>query len=79
MELLTILDMAQDLGIASEATKRRLQRKGIVPTKYIGNAGLYKKEDLEAIREKGKRGRPKAVPKSKPAPKTKAKKASKKK
>jgi hypothetical protein len=75
MEGITVLDMAQALGISSAAVKMRLSRKGIEPFKYIGSAGIYTKVDLEAIREGGKRGRPKPDSKSKPVPKNKTKKS----
>ena len=68
MEDITVLDMAQALGISSEAAKRRLQRKGIAPYRYIGTAGLYKKDALEAIRDAGVRGRPKVKPKENTTP-----------
>jgi hypothetical protein len=58
MEVITIVDMARELGISSSAAIKRLQRKGIRPFRYIGSAGVYKASDLEAIREGGKRGRP---------------------
>jgi predicted transcriptional regulator len=77
MEGITVLDMAQTLGISTAAVKMRLSRKGIEPFKYIGTAGIYTKADLETIREAGKRGRPK--PDSKGTQKSKAKKPTKKK
>ena len=70
--------MAQELGISSGAVKMRLHRYGITPYMYIGSAGIYKKADLEAIRDKGERGRPKVEPKGKTAPKARTKKISKK-
>jgi len=79
MEEITILDMTLDLKITSDAVKRRLQRKGIRPFRYIGPTGIYRKADLEAIRDAGVRGRPRVEPDSKPAPKAKAKKTDKKK
>lgn len=58
MEGITVLEMAQALGASSDAIKRRLQRKGIKPFRYIGSAGIYKNEDFEAIKDGGKRGEP---------------------
>jgi hypothetical protein len=82
MEGITVLDMAQTLGISSAAVKMRLSRKGIEPFKYIGSAGLYRESDFEAIRDAGTRGRPKAAPETppkarQPAAKPKAKKPKK--
>jgi hypothetical protein len=70
----TVADIANELGITSVATNMRLQRKGRKPFKYIGSAGLYTKADLEAIRDGGQRGRPKAEIKPKAKPKKTVKK-----
>jgi hypothetical protein len=69
MEEITVLDMAQALKISSGAVKMRLSRKGVQPFKYIGSAGLYRKSDIELIRE-APRGRPrlKAAPETPPKP-----------
>jgi hypothetical protein len=77
-EFFTVSEIAKELEITTTATNARLNRKGRRPCKFIGSAGLYTKADLEAIRDGGKRGRPKAKT-SKPAPKTKKKVATKKK
>jgi len=58
MEGITVLEMAQALGVSSDAIKRRLQRKGIKPFRYIGSAGIYKNDALAVIKDGGKRGRP---------------------
>ena len=76
-KLLTVSDIAQALGITNIAANTRLHRKGLRPCKFIGSAGLYTEADLEAIRDGGKRGRPKAA-EEKPAPKAKPKKTAKK-
>ncbi|MDR0472349.1 MAG: hypothetical protein LBH43_01565 [Treponema sp.] len=65
--LLTVMEMAQELGISSAAVNKRLQRKDRKPCKYIGTAGMYTKADLEAIRDGGKRGRPKVEEDKPPA------------
>jgi len=76
--LWTVADMAKELGVSSEAVNKRLQRIERGPCKYIGSAGLYTKDDLEAIRGGGKRGRPKVMIENKRDPKIKPKKAAKK-
>jgi hypothetical protein len=84
-DILTVLDIAQQLGVSSGAVNKRLERKGIKPFRYVGPAGLYRKADMEAIRDGGTRGRPKAAsdgaptpaPKNKAAPKAKPKKTPK--
>jgi len=78
MRDLTVLDMAQELGISSEAVNKRLQRYERKPYKYIGSAGIYRDDDLEAIREGGKRGRPVTKPQSNKPPKQTKKKITKK-
>jgi hypothetical protein len=70
---ITALEMSHILGVSSDGVKRRLQRKGIRPFKYIGPVGLYKNADLEAIKDGGIRGRPKAKPPEPTTKKTKAK------
>jgi hypothetical protein len=78
MEEITALYMSQVLGISSDGVKRRLQRKGIRPFKYIGPVGLYKASDLDAIKDGGVRGRPKTnTPEN--TPKNTVKKPTKKK
>jgi predicted transcriptional regulator len=77
MDEITVLDMAQELGISSAAVKMRLSRKGVEPFKYIGSAGIYRKSALDAIREGGTRGRPKAPKPRGAAAKAKTKKPKK--
>jgi len=70
MEGITVLEMAQALGVSSDAIKRRLQRKGIKPFRYIGSAGIYKADDLAAIKDGGKRGPPEKPKTKKPSKKS---------
>jgi hypothetical protein len=80
---LTIPMMVERLGgaVSGVAINSRLKRHDRRPHRYIGSAGIYWVADMEAIRDGGTRGRPKAsgdapqpAPKSKPAPKAKPKK-----
>jgi hypothetical protein len=67
MDGIPVVEIASQLGISSDAVKRRFQRKGIKPFKYIGPAGLYKESDVELIREAPRgRPRPKAAPETAP-------------
>jgi hypothetical protein len=67
MDGIPVVEIARQLGISSDAVKRRFQRKGIKPFKYVGPTGLYRKSDIELIRE-APRGRPrlKAAPEAPP-------------
>jgi hypothetical protein len=69
MDGIPVVEIASQLGISSDAVKRRFQRKNIKPFKYIGPTGLYKESDIELIRE-APRGRPRliAVPETHPKP-----------
>jgi predicted ArsR family transcriptional regulator len=78
MEGITVLEIAQKLGISSDAARKRLNRLGVEPLRYIGSAAIYREAALEAIKDRGARGRPKAGEKTKTAPKTKPKKTAKK-
>jgi Zn-dependent peptidase ImmA (M78 family) len=51
MEGIPILEIAQKLGISSEAVKMRFHRRGIKPIRYIGSAGLYRESDIDIIRD----------------------------
>ena len=69
MDGMPVVEIASQLGISSDAVKRRFQRKGIKPFKYIGPTGLYKEGDIELIREAVRgRPRPKAAPETPPKP-----------
>jgi hypothetical protein len=80
MEGKPVVEIAQLLGISSDAVKKRFQKKGIKPSRYIGSAGLYRESDIELIREAPRgRPRPKAAPETpsesrRSAAKSKAKK-----
>jgi hypothetical protein len=83
MEGKPVVEIAQLLGISSDAVKKRFQKKEIKPFRYIGSAGLYRESDIDLIREAPRgRPRPKAVPEThpktrQPAAKPKAKKPKK--
>jgi predicted ArsR family transcriptional regulator len=64
MEGITVLDIAQRLGISSDAARKRLNRLGIKPLRYIGSAALYRENDIEVIQDHGTRGRPKVPEKA---------------
>jgi hypothetical protein len=67
MDGIPVVEIASQLGISSDAVKRRFQRKGIKPFKYIGPTGLYHESDIELIREAPRgRPRPKAAPETPP-------------
>jgi predicted ArsR family transcriptional regulator len=68
MEEITVLDIAQGLGISSDAVRKRLNRLEIKPLRYIGSAAIYSNEAIELIRDHGTRGRPKAVPETSQKP-----------
>jgi hypothetical protein len=69
MNGIPVVEIASQLGISSDAVKRRFQRKGIKPFKYIGPTGLYHESDIELIREAPRgRPRPKAAPETSPKP-----------
>jgi hypothetical protein len=76
---MTVNDMAKALGgnISTDAVKKRLQRKGIKPFKYVGPTGIYTDNDLAAIKDVTL-GPPKAKPEAKNKTKTTAKKRTKK-
>jgi hypothetical protein len=83
-EILTIADIAKKLDISSTAVQMRFRRRRIKPFRFVGSTGIYQADDMEAIREPGARGRPKAetapapASKNKAAPKAKPKKPAKK-
>ena len=56
--MLTVSDMSQSLGQLPVTIKKRIQRLGIKPVRYIGTAGMYHPSVLEAIREVPAQGRP---------------------
>jgi hypothetical protein len=73
MDGIPVVEIASQLGISSDAVKRRFQRKGIKPFKYIGPTGLYKESDIELIREAPRgRPRPKAASETPPKPRQSA-------
>jgi hypothetical protein len=63
MNEMTIKEISEALSITPGAAKIRLQRKGIKPTKMVGQTGIYDPSVVEAIRNVPGKGRP---PKSKP-------------
>jgi hypothetical protein len=72
MEGLTIVEMAQELGITSDTAKHRLLKAGIKPKT---KDALYDHSALEAIRNVPGKGRPpKAKPDTPPKSESKAKK-----
>jgi hypothetical protein len=79
MDGIPVVEIAHQLGISSDAVKRRFQRKGIKPFKYIGPPGLYRDNEIELIREAPRgRPRPKADPETQqPATKPKTTKPKK--
>jgi predicted ArsR family transcriptional regulator len=64
MEGVPVADIANKLGITSDAVKRRFQRLGIKPIRYVGSAGLYRESDVERILHVT-RGRPVTAKKAK--------------
>jgi hypothetical protein len=59
-DIITVLDMSMELRVGTDTIKRRLQRHGIKPYRYIGPTGIYHRSDMEAIRA-APMGRPKKV------------------
>jgi len=58
---LTLAEIAQKLGISTDAARARLKRAGVQPVRFIGGGpmGLYNQDAIEKIREVRGRGRPK--------------------
>jgi predicted ArsR family transcriptional regulator len=71
MEGITVVEIAQRLNISSDAVRKRLNRLGVKPIRYIGSAAIYREIDIKTIQDHGNRGRPKAAsetpPKSQPS------------
>jgi predicted transcriptional regulator len=59
MNGLTITEIAAELGISREATKKRLVRAGISPKDYAGRTAIYTYDVLKTIRSVPAPGRPK--------------------
>ena len=50
-ELLTIQDIADELGIPYRTAQKRLRRAGIEPTKIIGRSNLYDPSVIEKLED----------------------------
>jgi hypothetical protein len=67
---LTVSEISKALNLKPVTVKKRLQKKGIKPVRYVGITAIYEPAVLELIREVPSRGRP---PKAKPEAPAKAK------
>jgi predicted ArsR family transcriptional regulator len=68
MEGITVVEIARRLEISSDAVRKRLNRLGVKPLRYIGSAAIYRENDIKVIQEHGTRGRPKAASETPPKP-----------
>lgn len=64
MDGLTIVEIAEKLGISPEAAKKRLQKKGIKPTSKAGPTGIYPRSAISAIKDAKPVGWPKGKPRT---------------
>jgi Mn-dependent DtxR family transcriptional regulator len=56
---LTVSEISKALNLKPVTVKKRLQKKGIKPVRYVGITAIYEPTVLELIREVPSRGRPK--------------------
>lgn len=49
-DLLTVRELADELGIDYEACKKRIQRAGLKPVRQMGRNNLYALEDVELLK-----------------------------
>ena len=61
MEGLTILEMADMLGITKDAAKKRLKKHGIKPKEFKGFTAMYDPSVVETIKNIAKAGRSKKI------------------
>lgn len=81
----TVLEIASKIStskkpVSTDATRKRLERSGYTPARYIGVNAMFKlsEEDLNKLKNADSRGRPKADPEAKNKQKSKPKKTTKK-
>jgi hypothetical protein len=67
MEGITVVEIARLLNTSSDAVRKRLNRLGVKPLRYIGSAAIYRESDIDLIRE-APRGRPRLKAASEPPP-----------
>jgi hypothetical protein len=82
---LTILEISQKIStsknpVSTDATRKRLERAGYKPSRYIGVNTMFElsEEDIEIVKNRSVRGHPKADSPLKNNPKMKKKKTAKK-
>jgi uncharacterized protein YjcR len=59
MNELTIKDISEMLGIIPVTVKKRLQKHGIKPVRYVGSTAIYDPSVVDIIKISAPRGKPK--------------------
>jgi len=60
-DIFSVSEIAEKLGISTSATKKRLQRMGIKPSRMIGPVGMYRPEVIDQVKSTKSPGRPKKI------------------
>ncbi len=50
-DLLTLRELADELGIDYETCRKRIQRRNLQPTKQVGRNNLYSADALDYLRK----------------------------
>jgi hypothetical protein len=59
MEELTVSELSTELGLLPVTVKKRLQKHGLKPVRYVGITAIYDPSVLDIIKTSNQVGRPK--------------------
>ena len=66
MKELTVSDISVKLGLLPVTVKKRLQKHGLKPVRYVGITAIYDPSVVDIIKDSNPVGRPKKLSKDKP-------------